>query len=390
MTVIQQFDNRLLPLWADATLVTPAFVYDEARIVEKLALLAGVRERSGCRILYSIKALSFSTLLHKIADHVDGFSVSSVFEGRLAREVLGERGSVHLCSPGIRETDLSCISEYCDYVSFNSLSQWQRFGSQVTNVQRGLRINPGLSFVKDERYDPCRPGSKLGVPLAQLEQAGQSGDLLRGISGLHIHTNCEANDYRQLVETVDRLVSGRDGLMTGMQWLNLGGGYLLNEPAQLDTLCALVDRLTQEPGLRVFVEPGKAVVGGAGYLVASVIDMFDSGDRTIAVLDTTVNHLPEVFEYQYQPEVLQASRDGKYQYRLAGASCLSGDLFGDYAFDHRLAIGSRIIFANAGAYMLVKASMFNGINLPAVYALTAAHELRLEKKFDYAHYRDRL
>jgi carboxynorspermidine decarboxylase len=390
MTSAQQFNDRLLPLWTNANLVTPAFVYDELQITEKLELLAKVSEQSGCRVLYSIKALSFAELLKTIAPYVDGYSVSSLFEAKLAREIIGDKGSIHLTSPGIREPDMQEIAEYCDYLSFNSLSQWQRCKPYALHRQCGLRINPALSFVKDERYDPCRTWSKLGVPLAQLDDISTDSDLLDGISGIHIHNNCEASDFHQLEETVNLLLDQYNNIIARMRWLNFGGGYYIHDPAQLDVLNQIIDSLKQQYNLEIFFEPGKGVVGHAGYLVASVIDIFDSGGKTVAVLDTTVNHLPEVFEYQYKPVVLQESATGKYNYRLAGASCLSGDLFGDYNFDRELQINSRIIFANMGAYMMVKANMFNGINLPTIYSLDRSGKIHQQLKFNYQHYRDRL
>jgi carboxynorspermidine decarboxylase len=390
MTSAQQFNDRLLPLWTDENLVTPAFVYDEQQITSRLELLDKVRDQSGCRVLYSIKALSFSSVLKTIAEYVDGFSVSSLFEARLAREIIKDTGSVHLTSPGIRATDIQEITEYCDYLSFNSLSQWQQYKSYAIDRQCGLRVNPGLSFVKDERYDPCRQWSKLGVPLAQLHDIGKHSDLLDGICGLHIHNNCAADDYHQLEKTINLLTEQDSDIITRMQWLNIGGGYYMNDISQLDLLNKIVSSLKQQYDLEIFFEPGRGIVNHAGFLVASVIDIFDSSGKTVAMLDTTVNHLPEVFEYQFKPAVLQESATGKYSYCLAGASCLSGDLFGDYHFDKELQINSRIIFANVGAYMMVKANMFNGINLPAIYALGRTGEIKQELKFEYKNYRNRL
>jgi len=390
MTSAQQFDDRLLPLWTDEKLVTPAFVYDEKQITDRLELLDKVREQSSCRVLYSVKALSFSSVLKTIAEYVDGFSVSSLFEARLAREILRDNGSIHLTSPGIRTTDLPEIAEYCDYLSFNSLSQWQHCKTYVMHRQCGLRVNPGLSFVKDERYDPCRPWSKLGVPLAQLQDIRADSDLLDGISGLHIHNNSAADDYHQLESTINLLVDQYSDIIARMRWLNFGGGYYINDPSQLDILNKFICALKQKYDLEILFEPGRGITGHAGYLIASVIDIFDSGGKKVAVLDTTVNHLPEVFEYQFKPSVLQESATGKYSYRLAGASCLSGDLFGDYHFDKELQINSRVIFANVGAYMLVKANMFNGINLPSIYALGRTGKIKQELQFEYQHYRNRL
>lgn len=387
MSLPRQVDGRLLPLWQDEALVTPAFVYDEPAVLEKLALLAEIRG-DHCRLLYSIKAAACASLLRLIAEHVDGFSASSPFECRLAREILGDRGSLHLTSPGLTTGDMPQVAASCDYLSFNSLPQWERCRPYAGNLSCGLRINPQLSFIADERYDPCRPFSKLGVPLRQLAAlpVRRSG-LPDGLRGIHIHTNCGSENIGELERTIQRLTTTLKAIMPRLEWVNLGGGYLFTQPAQVRSLDQLMSGLAQKYGVDVFIEPGKAIVGAAGYLVATVVDMFDTGGLTIALLDTSVNHLPEVFEYQSRPVVLQEVPGGKHVFRLAGASCLSGDLFGDYAFERPLDIGSRVIFANVGAYMMVKASMFNGINLPAVYALTTDGALQLRKEYDYDHYR---
>jgi carboxynorspermidine decarboxylase len=390
MTVALQFDQRLLPLYIGGKVNTPAFVYDEAAITAKLELLTDVRHNSGCCILYSVKAASYSALLQRISRFVDGFSVSSLFEARLAHEILGRREGIHLVGPGLNQREAAEIADTCDYVSFNSLGQWQRFRSLATRVNCGLRINPELSFLSDDRYDPCRPDSKLGVPLSQLTGMSGLAEHLHGIKGFHVHNNCDSQNFRELEQTVKKLVHTLSEMLPGLEWINLGGGYQFNHPAQIKILADIADGLRLDHGLNVFFEPGRTIVESAGYLVASVVDIFTSGTRTIAVLDTTVNHLPEVFEYQYKPGILQEAPQGRHAYRLVGASCLSGDLFGDYNFDEPLEINSRVIFTQVGAYMLVKANMFNGINLPEVYLLDQNGRLELLKRYTYAHYRDRL
>jgi carboxynorspermidine decarboxylase len=354
--------------------------------------LSGLLESPACHILYSIKAVSMAGLLETIAGHVDGFSTSSLFESRLAREIVGSSGSVHMTSPGIRPDEASAIAEQCDYLTFNSLPQWERIGYGIRDrIRCGIRINPGMSYVDDERYNPCRPFSKLGVSLTTLGGViREKRSSLRGISGIHFHNNCESRDFAELDATVSKICGLLCDYLPEITWINLGGGYLLENDAQVEALGKTVIRLRDQYGLNVFFEPGKAVVGRAGYLVTSVIDLFESEGKTIAILDTSINHLPEIFEYQYKPLVMQASGSGDYEYRLAGASCLSGDLLGDYRFDTRLTVGSKVIIENIGAYMLVKANMFNGVNLPSVYLLGQDRELRLLKHFDYSHYRDRL
>lgn len=389
MTTTQPFDNHLLALWADQNLETPAFVYDEAAILENLTLLSVITQHTACRLLYSIKALSYPAVLDTIRPHVSGYSTSSLFECRLAREMADPGMTIHITSPGIRTQDMGDISHYCNYISFNSLSQWQQFRGWTTGMHAGLRINPGLSFARDLRYDPCRPHSKLGVSLARIPP--EDDPVWKNeLSGLHIHSNCESDNFNELIETVEHVASQRPGLLERLDWLNLGGGYLLSSREQLTDFSRALRRISSQFGLQLYFEPGKAIVGNAGYVVASVIDLFESGNRKVAVLDTTVNHLPEVFEYQYRPAILQENRRGQYSYRLAGASCLSGDLFGDYRFERPLETGNRIIFSKVGAYMMVKANMFNGINLPAVYAVDREGKLALQKRYDYDDYHRRL
>ncbi|OGT34684.1 MAG: hypothetical protein A2W28_12910 [Gammaproteobacteria bacterium RBG_16_51_14] len=392
MTKEQRLNDIALAVYADSGLMTPSYIYDERAILGTLDLLSGLRKAAACHILYSVKAVSVAGLLETIAPHVDGFSTSSLFESRLARETLGGRGSVHMVSPGIRPDEMLKIAEQCDYLSFNSLPQWERNRPAVRDRMRcGLRVNPGLSFVEDDRYNPCRPWSKLGVSLEVLhDRHKQSPASLQGISGFHFHNNCESREFAELDWTVTKICDALGDYLPEMSWINLGGGYFLENEAHIRMLAAIVNRLHDQYGLTIFFEPGKAIVNRAGFLVASVLDLFESDGKTIAILDTSINHLPEIFEYQYRPVVMQATESGAYEYRLAGSSCLSGDLLGDYRFDTRLAVGSRILIENIGAYMLVKANMFNGINLPSVYLLDRDRKLRLLKRFDYSHYRDRL
>ncbi|MCH8261538.1 MAG: hypothetical protein IIA77_00615 [Proteobacteria bacterium] len=392
ISVSKKVDSERILIASDKINQTPAFVYDESAIIEKLTALSEVKKNSGCQILYSIKAAPMRGLLETIANRVDGFSVSSLFECQIAREIIGDRGTVHLTTPGLRDDEFGSIVEYVDYISFNSLSQWQYYqghihkdvlGDEIQKLNCGLRINPEISFVKDERYDPCRKYSKLGVAIPELENIKH----LENIQGLHLHNNCESSDYTELKQTVDHVCLLLGQTLERMQWINLGGGYFIDNEKQQHELEQIIQGLKDTYTLDVFIEPGKGIVGSAGSLVSSVIDMFESDGKQVAILDTTVNHLPEVFEYQYKPEIVQENSEGGYEYRLAGCSCLSGDMFGDYRFEQVLSIGSRVIFKNVGAYMFVKANTFNGINLPAVIILKSDGVLVLQKEFSYADFR---
>ncbi len=376
---------------AAALPATPAVIYDLAVLEERLQQVRRLRVQGGLKVLYSIKACAVAEVLRRIAPHVDGFSASSLFEARLSREVLGGGGEVHVTSPAYAPAELEELARHADHINFNSIPQYERCAPLAGGSRRGLRINPQYSQVADPRYDPCRPDSKLGVTLPQCAAAWAR--LMKSAhppDGIHFHSHCESRDFSPLREIVRRIETALPGALRQVRWLNLGGGYLLEEGVDVSVLTGLVGDLKhRHPDLAVYFEPGKTLVNEAGSLVASVVDVFDREDVRIAVLDTSVNHQPEVFEYQRTPYVREATAAGAHEYLLAGGTCLAGDLFGRHRFSEPLKIGSRLTFRGVGAYALAKAHRFNGHNLPAIYLRLPSGELRLLKQYGYEDYRRR-
>jgi carboxynorspermidine decarboxylase len=367
----------------DSIYSSPAFVLDEEEVTKQLEILAGLRSQCDCKVLYSVKSLPFSSVMELAKPYVDGFSVSSLFEARLANEILAGQGSVHLTTPGIRHDELDELSSLCSHISFNSLTQYQQF-AETAQAQSsiGLRVNPRLSFLNDDRFNPCRAHSKLGVDIEELIKSVD----LEQIEGMHVHNVFSAIDFTPLIKTVDKLRHVLGVGLAELEWLNIGGGYLFGQIEDHRPFVDMVKRLKHDYGLEVYIEPGKAVVGQAGYLVATVLDSFVSDGETIAVLDTSVNHNPEVFEYQRQPELHEHDPDGRYTAILAGCTCLAGDVFGKYHFAEPLQAGDKVVFKNVGAYTLIKANRFNGYNLPDIY-LSNPLRVKKMKYYDYQDYR---
>jgi carboxynorspermidine decarboxylase len=375
----------------DSVYSSPAFVLDETEIINALEILAGLRAQCGCKVLYSIKSLPFSAVMDMAIPYVDGFSVSSLFEARLADEIvrqdspqiLAGQGSIHLTTPGIRPDELDELSQLCSHISFNSLSQYQRYSERVqAQSSIGLRVNPKLSFLHDQRFDPCRKHSKLGVAIEELSLAIR----LDQIQGLHVHNLFSATDFTPLIKTIGKLQRHLGIGLAELEWLNLGGGYLFGQIEDHRPFIELVNKLKHDFGLEVYIEPGKAIIGRAGYLVATVLDSFVSDGENIVILDTSVNHNPEVFEYQCQPELHEHDPRGQYSAIVAGCTCLAGDVFGKYRFKAPLEVGDKVVFKNVGAYTLIKANRFNGYNLPDIY-LSNSLRVKKMKHYDYQDYR---
>ncbi len=364
----------------DLDLETPAFVYDEAIMAEDAATARAAIAGTRAKLLFAMKAFSFEDGLVAMMPWLDGLHASSLFEARLARRV-SEDGLVHTTTPGLRPQDATSLFRLSDRVSFNSLGQWQRFRDQALELTSpGLRVNPELSFVDDERLDPCARNSKLGVPIERLVRVlERDPGQLDGIEGLLVHSNSESCDFHDLLHTVEHLAELLDPLLHRVQWVNLGGGYLFQEATDVAPLRKAIALLEDAYDIEVLLEPGTSLIYRAGALVATVLDVIEGAGRDLAVIDAPISHAPEVLEFQFVPEVAEA--DGGHRYVLSGASCLVSDHFGLHSFAEPLRVGSRVVITEVGAYSLVEASWFNGISLPTIYSRSPDGNVTLRRRY---------
>ena len=374
-------------------LPSPCFVVDEVAVQRNLALLKQVADASGAKVLAALKAFSMWRLAPLYRRYLSGTCASGLHEAKLGFEEYG--GEVHVYSAAFSEGDLADILAFADHVVFNSIGQWQRFQPLIQKalaerpqLQFGLRINPEHSEGDVPIYDPCAPGSRLGIPLAQLDESA-----LGGITGLHFHTLCE-QDFAPLARTLDVVEKNFGHLLGGMQWVNFGGGHHITRPGY--PIEALVDRIREFSArydVQVYLEPGEAVAIGTGILSCEVLDI-TWNQLPQAILDTSATcHMPDTLEMPYRPDISGAGEAGEkpYTYRLGGLTCLAGDVIGDYSFDQPLEIGRRLVFEDMAHYTMVKTTTFNGTRLPAIALWNSETDaLEIVKTFGYEDFRQRL
>lgn len=370
---------------------TPCYVLDEGKLEQNLQRLDEVQRRTGARILLALKGFAMFSTFPLIRRYLQGVAASSLNEARLGFEEFGRE--VHVYAPAYRDDEMSDLLRCANHMVFNSFPQWRRYQSAVAGcgkpVSCGIRVNPEHSEVKVKLYDPCAPGSRLGVPLAQFE-----GQDLSGISGLHFHTLCELNSdaLERTLEVVEKKFGGYLGRM---QWINFGGGHHITRPDyDLERLCRVIEGFrTRYPHLDVFLEPGEAIALNTGVLVASVLDVVHNA-VDIAILDTSAAaHMPDVLEMPYRPQIVGAGQAGEkaHPYRLAGLSCLAGDVIGDYSFDQPLKPGDKLVFLDMAHYTMVKNNTFNGVGLPSIAIVDPkSGAVRVVRRFGYEDYRNRL
>ncbi len=370
------------------SLPTPCYVIDEKRLTENLRILRGVQERTGAKILLAQKAFSCYHLYPLIGEYLAGTACSGLYEARLGYEEMGKEN--HVFSAAYRESEIDEIISYCGHIIFNSFSQLDRYRDRVLAAGKkiGLRVNPECSTQEGhEIYDPCSPVSRLGITRKNFR-----ADDLRGVTGLHFHTLCEQNSD-DLEKTLDA-VEGKFGeFLSGMEWINFGGGHhITREDYDIPRLERCIRRMQDKYGLEVYLEPGEAVALNAGYLVTQVLDLTEN-DMPIAILDTSAAcHMPDVLEMPYRPPLFGSGESGekKYSYRLGSQTCLSGDMIGEYSFDEPLSIGDRLVFGDMAIYSMVKNNTFNGMPLPSILLLKQDGSIQVLKEFGYENFRIRL
>ena len=370
---------------------SPCYVMEERLLRRNLSLIKEVKERAGVNIILAFKAFALWKAFPIVREYIPFSTASSKFEAQLAFEEMGSRA--HTYSPAYTEADFPAILKYSSHVTFNSLTQFERFYPMVqadgNRVSCGLRINPEYSDVETDLYNPCAPGSRMGVVRDLL------GDRLpEGIEGLHFHTLCESDSYD--LEKTLKVVEERFGsFLPHIKWLNMGGGHLMTRKGyDTDHLIHLLRSFrSRYPNLEIIMEPGSAFAWQTGFLLTTVVDIVENHGIRTAIIDASFTcHMPDCLEMPYKPVIRGAMEPmpGLPTYRIGGNSCLSGDFMGDWSFERPLQVGDRLIFEDMIHYTIVKTTMFNGIPHPALALWSKDDRLVMYRQFGYEDYKNRM
>ncbi len=368
---------------------SPCFVLDEARLRRNLEVFQFVQEQSGAKIILAFKGFSMWSTFPLVRQYLPGATASSLNEALLARHEFGRE--VHVYAPAYGDAEFPEILSLADHLSFNSFSQWQRFKAQVQasprKVSVGIRVNPEYAEVETDLYNPCTPGSRLGVTRAEFKP-----ELLDGIEGLHFHSLCEKNSDT-LERTLAHVEEKFGEFLPRMKWVNFGGGHLMTrDDYDLERLIRVIKKFRERYGVDVILEPGSAIAWRTGWLVSSVLDIVHN-QKDALILDVSISaHMPDCLEMPYRPHILDAGQVGEkaHNYIIGGTTCLSGDVLGDYSFDAPLDVGSRVVFDDMIHYTMVKTTFFNGVKHPSIGVLEESGNFKLIKEFGYEEFKAKL
>ena len=369
---------------------SPCYVIDEERFRKNLALIKHVAAESGAEIILAFKGFAMWGVFPILREYISGAAASSVDEARLCFEEIGS--PAHTYSPAYKTDDFDSLLKYSSHITFNSLAQFRKYSTELQNypkkISAGLRINPEFSEINHGLYNPCSPGSRLGIISEDL-----IGGLPEGIEGLHFHVLFESDSYA--LEKILQIVQEKFGrFFPKLKWINMGGGHLITGKNYDSVhLINILKQFREKSGLHIILEPGSAFAWETGELVATVEDIVENHGIKTAILDVSFTaHMPDCLEMPYKPKILGATDPvvGKPTYRIGGNSCLSGDVMGEWSFEKTLVPGDRIIFLDMIHYTMVKTTTFNGVHHPSIGIWTKEGEFRLIKEFGYEDYKNRL
>ena len=370
---------------------SPCYVIDEERLRKNLRLIRQVSDDSGAEIILAFKGFAMWGVFPVVREYIRGASASSLSEARLCMEEMGSLA--HTYSPVYKESEFEHILGFSSHVTFNSLAQYDKYAGFLDGYPRkvsaGLRINTELPLTGYDIYNPCSPGSRMGIIAEDLIRHG----LPDGIEGLHFHVLFEADSYA-LEKVLNTIEEKFGNFLPRLKWINMGGGHLMTRTGY-DTahLVKLLTDFRQRYGVHIILEPGSAFAWETGELVATVEDIVENHGIKTAILDVSFTaHMPDCLEMPYKPGILGAGdpEPGKPVYRLGGNSCLSGDVMGDWSFEKPLRPGDRVIFLDMIHYTMVKTTTFNGVQHPSIGIWTADNSFRLLRQFGYEDYKGRL
>ena len=374
-------------------MATPIYIIEEKKLRRNLRLISDVAAKADIEIILAFKAFALWKTFPVFREYIHATTASSLWEARLAFEEFG--APAHTFSPAYTDDEIEEIVRCSSHLTFNSLSQYERYHERAKDVSIGLRVNPEYSEVGTLLYNPCAPGTRFGVTADKLPD-----QLPEDIEGFHCHCHCEsgADVFQRTLVHIEEKFSR---WFPQLKWMNFGGGHLMTrKDYDIDLLIRMMqDFHKRYPWLKVILEPGSAFAWQTGPLVSHVVDIVeDKGIRT-AILDVSFTcHMPDCLEMPYFQDVRGAVLSPKDPqppnlgglYRLGGNSCLSGDFMGSWQFDHELQIGEEVIFEDMIHYTTVKTTTFNGITHPSIAMLHEDGTLEVLRRFCYEDYRNRM
>jgi diaminopimelate decarboxylase len=378
-----------IPLAAIADEIgTPCYVYSAAQIARRYQEFAGGFGDRRPSICYSVKAnpnLAIIALLGRLGAGADVVSEGE-FRRALAAGIPGNRIIFSGVGKSESELEFALAHDVCQ-INVESLPELETLSAIAARMGRiapiAIRVNPDVDARTHAKITTGRKENKFGIDLAHARAAYKRAQALPGIApvGIAVHIGSQLTSLRPFEIAFRRVAELYRQLRADdvpLERLDLGGGlgirYRDETPPAIGEYGAMVNRVLGNLGAALSFEPGRALVGNAGVLLARVIYVKQGVAHRFVVLDAAMNDLIRPALYEAWHEILPLAgppgRRGMKEADVVGPVCETGDTFATKRKLPPLAAGDGVALMSAGAY---GASMSSGYNtrLPAPEVLVS-------------------
>ncbi len=362
---------------------TPVYVYDADYMTAQYQKLTTAFAETNTRFFYACKALTNVNVLKHIRSIGCNADCSSINEVKMALLAGFEPKQILYTSNGIHFTEIEEAQSLGVHINIDSLSNLEKFGKKYGhNYAVGIRLRPNIMAGGNLKISTGHDKSKFGIPVEQLNEVLSIVDQYNlHIQILHIHTGSDIKDVDVFVKGIEVLFDIIPHFKE-LTSIDLGGGFKIPyKEGDAETDIPLLAKKVQEAfanhpnpngkPLQVWFEPGKFLVSGAGYLLASVNIIKETAAASFVLLDTGFNHLirPMFYDAYHYIENISNPAGPVISYAVVGNICETDTFAWDRPLNE-VREEDILAFHNAGAYGFEMSSNFNSRYKPAEVMVT--------------------
>jgi diaminopimelate decarboxylase len=346
---------------------TPCYVYDRAAIAAAYAALDAAFDGYPHAIHYALKAnssLAIVRLLHGLGSHADANSLGEV---DVAMRCGFRPDQIVFTGVGKSATEIDrAVSLGLLAINVESPGELERIDqraiAQGATARVALRVNPDIDARSHPHISTGLKSNKFGVPIGEAPALFREMAARRGLLpvGAHVHIGSQITTLDPLSKAAEAVVALARGLRdegVELQHLDMGGGLGISydgspvvDPA--DYVRALV-AATRHSGLKVAIEPGRVLVGPAGVLLATVVDVKQfPGAKRFIVLDAGMTELmrPALYNAYHHIDPLFRRDGAETSVDIVGPICESTDAYARDRMFPPVEVGDLVVVRDVGAY----------------------------------------
>lgn len=360
-----------------ASVGTPFYCYSTSKLSENFRNFDAALGGLNAKLYFSCKANSNQAVIKTLAGLGAGADVVSVGEMYRALKAGIPAGEIIFAGVGKTRTEMAEALKAGIY-QFNveSPGELRALNDVALSLAKrapvALRINPDVDAKTHAKISTGKSENKFGIDIDHAPAIYAEAARLPGIEvkGLACHIGSQLTDiapYRHAFQKMSDLVKALRDKGHTVERVDLGGGigitYRAEQTISFSDYTNAVAENFGNLGLKLEAEPGRAIVGNAGILVARVINVKEGVSRNFVIVDAAMNDLirPTLYDAYHQILPVRQPADGApvTKVDVVGPICESGDQFAEQRPLPPLVTDDLVVFSEAGAYGAVMSSTYN-------------------------------